>query len=374
MAHPTEWKGSYYDGSSSIPQHVTITVEPEALRLRFANGTSRIWPYSELRQIAGRHSTEEVRIERGAEREETLVIPGGRILYAIHEQGGAHTGHFRRPATPVRQAYWVSMAILAGIAVIYGLFTWGIPWMARPIAAAIPLSWEIQLGRMIQQEFTAEEQTCNHPKLLQAVNTIMTTLTEPIDNLPYTFQVTVVDHSPVNAMAAPGGYILVFRGLLQDTNSPEELAGVLAHEIQHVVLRHSMHLIVQHVSVGFLLAALSGDASGMVAYALQAVHTLQTLSYSRTAEYQADQQGFQLLQKAGINPQGMLTFFLKLKKEQAGDLNFRYLSSHPATEDRLAHLKQLISPSAGNYQSIQFPSDWAELKTLCKQTRGRGQA
>jgi Zn-dependent protease with chaperone function len=369
MPHSTEWKGSYYDGRSLIPQHVTLIVEPEHLRLRFADGTTRIWPFHELQQIPGRYSAEEVRIERERDRQETLVIPGAGILFAIHEQAGARAGHFRRPAPPVKRVYWGVIAALTSIAAIYGIFTWGIPWLARPITAAIPLSWEAKLGQMIQQEFTAQEQTCQNPTLLHALNNIMSRLTEPLDHLPYTFQVTVVDSPLVNAMAAPGGYVLIFRGLLQDTDSPEELAGVLAHEMQHVLLRHSLHLVVQHVSVGFLLAALSGDASGMVAFALQAVHTLQTLAYSRTAEYQADEQGFRLLQQAGINPEGMLTFFLKLKKQQAGAIELRYLSTHPATDDRLAHLKRLMPASAGRYQSFPFQSEWAELTTLCNLSR-----
>jgi Zn-dependent protease with chaperone function len=365
MAHPTEWKGTYYDGQSLVPRHVTITVEPVSLHLRFANGTTKTWNYQELRQTQGRYSGEEVRFERGAGIGETLVIPTANILIAIHKQGGAHAGHFHHPGTRRTRVYWTLFAALASIPIIYGIFTWGIPWLARPITAAIPLSWEIQLGQFIQQKFTAEEHACNNANLIHAVESIMSTLTDHIDKLPYRFQVTVVDSPVVNAMAAPGGYLIVFRGLLQDTASPEEFAGVLAHEIQHVWLRHTMHLIVRHVSMAFIIAALSGDASGMVSYALQAAQTLQTLSYSRSAENQADEKGFQLLQQAGINPEGMLTFFAKLGKEQPGGTVFRYLSTHPATKDRLAHLEGLLPPASTIYRTFPFQSEWSEIKTLC---------
>jgi len=365
MAHPTEWRGSYYDGQSLIPQHVTITVEPVSLNLRFADGTTRVWNYRELRQTQGRYSGEEVRFERGQGIGETLVIPSAKILIAIHQQGGSHASHFHHPGTRHTRMYWTLFAALASVPIIYGIFTWGIPWLARPITAAIPLSWEIQLGQFIQQEFTAGEQVCDNTKLNHAVESIMATLTDPIDKLPYRFQVTVVDSPVVNAMAAPGGYVIVFRGLLQDTASPEEFAGVLAHEMQHVLLRHTMHLIVRHVSMAFIIAALSGDASGMVSYALQAAQTLQTLSYSRNAEDQADEQGYHLLQQAGINPEGMLTFFAKLGKEHPGDTVFRYLSTHPATKDRLAHLEALLPPATTTYRTFPFQSEWSEIKTLC---------
>jgi len=366
MAYPTEWKGSYYDGQSLVPQHVTITVEPVSLNLYFADGTTKIWPYQELRQTQGRYSGEEVRFERGSGIGETLVVPSANMLLAIHEYGGSHAGHFHHPDRRRTRVYWTAFAALASLPIIYGIFTWGIPWLARPITAAIPLSWEIQLGQFIQQEVTTGKPVCNNPKLIHAVESIVTALTDALDAPPYRFQVTVVDSPVVNAMAAPGGYVLVFRGLLQDTASPEEFAGVLAHEIQHVLLRHTMHLIVRHVSMAFIIAALSGDASGMVSYALQAAQTLQTLSYSRDAEDQADEQGFQLLQQAGINPEGMLTFFAKLGNEQPADGVLRYISTHPATQDRLAHLKTLLPPGSTTYRTFPFQSEWSAINALCE--------
>ncbi|MDT3777273.1 M48 family metallopeptidase [Nitrospira sp. MA-1] len=366
MAYPTEWKGSYYDGQSAVPQHVTISVTAVGLSLHFADHTHTTWNYHELRQTQGRYSGEEVRFERGTGIGETLVIPGPNILLAIHEHGGSDTKHFHHPHTRGTRVYWTVLAALASIPIVYGIFIWGIPLLAQPITAAIPISWEIQLGQYVQQEVTAGKPVCQNPKLIHAVESILTALTDSIDRPPYRFQVTVVDSPVVNAMAAPGGYVLVFRGLLQDTGSPEEFAGVLAHEIQHVLLRHTMHLIVRHVSMAFVIAALSGDASGIVAYALQAAQTLQTLSYSRDAENQADEQGFQLLQQSKINPEGMITFFAKLGKEQPGNDVFRYLSTHPETQDRLAHLKSLLPPGSMTYRTFPFQSEWSDITTYCK--------
>jgi predicted Zn-dependent protease len=103
-----------------------------------------------------------------------------------------------------------------------------------------------------------------------------------------------------------------------------------------------------------------------VSYALQAAQTLQTLSYSRNAEDEADEEGYHLLQQAKINPEGMLTFFAKLGKEHPGDTVFRYLSTHPATQDRLAHLRELQPSDSTIYETSPFQSEWAEVKTLCK--------
>src|SRR5207248_840587 len=85
---------------------------------------------------------------------------------------------------------------------------------------------------------------------------------------PYTFRVAVVNSSIVNAVAAPGGHVILFRGLLERTDSAEELAGVLAHEVEHVLHRHVTRAIFQQASTGVLMAALVGDVSGVVAYGL----------------------------------------------------------------------------------------------------------
>ncbi len=368
MALPQTWKGSYYDGLSPIPHHVTITVEPSSLTLHLDNNTTKVWPYEELRQTQGRYSGEEVRFERGTGIGETLVIPKDTILLAIHERGAGHTRHFHHPGSRRTRIYWTITAALATIPMIYAIFTWGIPWLTRPITAAIPLSWEKQLGQFIQQNFTEEGQVCQNTQLTHAVESIMTTLTDTIEDSPYTFHVTIVDSPVVNAMAAPGGYLIVFRGLLQNTASPEELGGVLAHEIQHVLLRHTMQLIVRHVSSAFIIAALSGDASGMVSYALQAAQTLQTLSYSRSAEEQADEQGYKLLHRARVNPEGMLDFFAKLETSPRENTVSHFLSTHPETKDRLTHLKTLLPPAPGTYRRFPFQGEWAEIKTLCDST------
>ena len=365
MAPQTHWKGSYYDGCSLVPQNASITVESTGLTLHIASDKTLFWPYCELRQTQGRYSGEEVRLERGTGLSEALVIPNANILVAIHHLGGQQAQHFHHPGTRLRRVYWTVAAALAALPIIYGIFTWGIPALAKPITAAIPISWENQLGKFVQQEFTDEEHLCENSKLTETLDLVMARLIAPINNPPYKFHVTVVDDPLVNAMAAPGGYLIVFRGLVQDTDTPEELAGVLAHEIQHVLLRHSMHLIVQHVSMAFVIAALSGDASGMISYGLQAAQTLQTLSYGREAENQADEQGLRLLQQAAVNPEGMIAFFDKLSEHEGDTSPLRYLSTHPPTTERRDHLQHLASSQTGPYQKFSFDQDWETIRDLC---------
>ncbi len=369
MTTQTNWQGSYYDGHSLVPHSVPITVEPTGLTFLVQSSKTQSWPYSEIQQTQGRYSGEEVRLERGNGISEILVIPNANILLAIHRIGGEEARHFHHPGTRHKRVYWTIAAALAAFPIIYGIFTWGVPSLAGPITAAIPISWETKLGQFIQQEFTDNEDVCENKELTENIESIMAKLLMPIKDRPYKFELTIIDSPMVNAMAAPGGYLIVFRGLLQDTQSPEELAGVLAHEVQHVLLRHGMRLIVRHLSMAVIIAALSGDASGMLSYGLQAAQTLQALSYSREAENQADEQGLALLQQASINPEGMMSFFEKLGHEQDEERTspLRYFSTHPPTTERRRHLEELASEEPKDYQKFSFGKDWETLRNLCEE-------
>lgn len=373
MTPQATWKGTFYDGRSLIPQTVSIFVEQTGLTFQLAAGIHQHWPYAQIQQTQGRYSGEEVRLEHGTGLCETLVIPNANILLAIHEIGGEEASHFHHPGTRRKRVYWTVAAALAALPIVYAIFTWGVPSLAGPITAAIPISWETKLGKFVQQEFTEEDEVCQDPVLNETIVSIMDRLLMPMNERSYQFQVTVVDSPMVNAMAAPGGYLIVFRGLLQDTDSPEELAGVLAHEIQHVMLRHGMRLIVQHVSMAFIIAALSGDASGMLSYGFQAAQTLQALSYSREAENQADEQGLALLQQAGINPEGMMSFFDKLGEDEEDSSPFRYFSTHPPTTERRDHLQDLASANSMHYRKFSVGQDWEMTRELCGTESGENE-
>ena len=366
MAIKSEWNGTYYDGQSAVPHHVTVTVQPSRLQIRTNSGTTYSWPYSELTQTQGRYSGEEVRLERGTGVCETLVVPDNDILRAIHRSAPEKVGHLHNPAHKHKRLLFTVLAGVVSIPLFWAVFTWGIPWLATPITALIPVAWEQQLGQFIANEIAPPEKQCQDPQLRKALGTIAKTLSQPLQSNPYTFTITVVDNPTFNALAAPGGNILVFRGLLKGTQTPEELAGVLAHEMQHILLRHGMRMLVQQISMAFAVAALSGDASGIMTFGLQAAHTLQSLSYSRGAEEQADEQGLRLLLRAKLDPKGMMAFFDNLKdRHQPGPLS-QYLSTHPSAEERMSRLKALAenNPSQQTNPLLQ-QSNWSQIRELC---------
>jgi len=132
-------------------------------------------------------------------------------------------------------------------------------------------------------------------------------LTHPI-LLLISFKVFVVKSSIFNAVALPGGNIVVFSGLLENAESPESLAAVLAHEMQHIKKRHVTKKIIEDSSTGLIISAVSGDVTGSMLYGAKIARTLAVLSYSRQDEEEADDEGMKMLIAANIDPEAMINF------------------------------------------------------------------
>lgn len=173
----------------------------------------------------------------------------------------------------------------------------------------------------------------------------------------YRYQWFVADSPQVNAFAMPGGYVVVYTGLLRAADSSEELAGVLAHEVQHVEMRHALKNMLHGMGWRALLAVALGDLSGGVWGGM--AEQLGSLSYSRDLERQADLGGLAALRRAGIAPQGLASFFTKLAHSEGQGIEL--LSSHPASETRLQALRQAIA-AQGSYAAQPLPYDWSALQ------------
>ena len=166
----------------------------------------------------------------------------------------------------------------------------------------------------------------------------------------YPYRFTIVNLSDVNAFALPGGAVYINRGLLEAVRSEGQLAGVMAHEIAHVALRHATNqaskAYLSQVGIGILgglLGAKQNSATGQIVGAVGGfgLNTL-FLKYSRNAETQADIVGAQIMAKAGYDPMEMVTFFESMRQAQGTDPGkvAQFLSDHPAPVDREARVRQ----------------------------------
>jgi beta-barrel assembly-enhancing protease len=149
----------------------------------------------------------------------------------------------------------------------------------------------------------------------------------------------------------PGGVIVVNTGLIEATTRPEELAGVLVHEVQHVELRHSIRGMVKNLGLRGLFAFAAGDLTGSLRG--EAAVGLTSLKFSRDDEREADQAGFDALIAVGIDPSGMPSFF-ETMSQQPGDATVAFASTHPSSADREAALRERLRAMTETFTPLRF--------------------
>lgn len=359
-----EWPGHYLDGRSAGRHTATVRITPGGLEIVLAGTGARVWwPYAELRQTQGFYAGEHVRLERDGE---ALQVADVAFLRAVRAQAPAARRTLHDPARRRFRGQVVLLAAIATVAMAVGLYQWGLPSLARVAAARVPVAWEVALGRAVTDHFAPVERRCVDPERQSRIDAIVAVLLGPVPDQPYTFRVAVLDTRTVNAFAAPGGWIVVYRGLLERTDSAEELAGVLAHEIQHVLHRHATQAIFRQASAGLLMAALVGDVSGLAAFGLEGARALADLGHSRGAEDEADRDGMRMLHAAAVDPAGMIAFYesMRATDEDASGV-MRYLSTHPAVGDRVARLRTLASEAPRAPVTLLPDYDWNDIKRIC---------
>ena len=243
----------------------------------------------------------------------------------------------------------------------------------------------------------------------KALDTISNRLLATVPDQPYQFRIYVHPSKMVNAMALPGGTIIVFQGLINVTETPEELAGVLAHEFQHVLKRHSTRGIIRSEAISLFGLIISGNSDSMTNVILQAGGMLEFLSFSRKLESQADNEGMKMMLAAQVDPQGMVRMFEILEREQhrqpksnkkdkkktepeekspgkdseedtpdgkrrAGEESstpewMKYLSTHPAGEDRVEILKKMAKASTAKPRPLLPDFDWKSMHRKTKDSK-----
>lgn len=230
----------------------------------------------------------------------------------------------------------------------------------------MPISWEEKTGKAVADEAISTHHACVEPKRKMFIDELVSNLTTALPSNPYTFRVSVVDSPVVNAFAAPGGYVVIYKGLLKYTKSPEELAGVLAHEIEHVIHRHVTRILLQQASLGVVLGALTGDLNGAMAVGAQAARFLGGLAYSRVAEEEADREAIKLLTTAKIDPRGLVSFFERLQGGSHVEAGLSmYLSTHPSLEDRIRALSVSDTGIPDTTHQLISPVEWGEMADMC---------
>ncbi len=259
----------------------------------------------------------------------------------------------RRTRGAVRGLGWAALTLFLLLPVLLILiFIWQADRIAGALAERIPLEQEIALGKQAFASMRPSLDLQDSGPAYDAVSSLGTRLTQ---GSRYAYEFHVAKDDTLNAFAMPGGIIVVHTGLIAATARPEELAGVLAHEVQHVEQRHSLKGAFKQMGLRGLWALLSGDiGSGIVG---QAAVGLTSLQFSRSDESSADAKGLETLIAHGIDPRGMADFFATMQK-QSGAKPPALLSTHPPDLQRQEMLLQrLEADGKHSYEPLQI-SPW----------------
>ena len=219
-----------------------------------------------------------------------------------------------------------------------------------PGCGTLSVAEEQELGAEIARDARKELDFVREEVVVAYVEQIGRALVKAAGPQPFQYHFHVIEDAQLNAFAAPAGYIYINTGTILAAANASELAGVMAHEVGHVALRHIAKNYNKQRGAGVLyqLGALgaaiflpgAGAAAAQLGGQLAILGVLN--SFSRDAESEADQFAVEVLPKAGWDPQGLVTFFQTLNAEASGGRPPEFLSSHPATESRIEATQALI--------------------------------
>ncbi|MCC5847846.1 MAG: M48 family metallopeptidase [Verrucomicrobia bacterium] len=336
----------WHDGVTLQPRTVSLRVSEDGLHGEDAQIFHAFLSWRDLRN--GERVDDEIRfnIPKREERapDGLLVLPVEPFFAALSALPDAKRTEITRTLKlkqHPRLKFWLLAAIIT-IPLMWMVYT-----RAAPMAHVfVSTEQEARLGRSVSAQLKRIHGVYEHPQRQAMLEELVRELQPP--DSPYTYHITLLDSRQINALAAPGGEILFLRGLLEQIDDREELAGILAHEMAHVELRHGLKQVLRSVGVmAFMSGAIGGGFETLEA--LEAATELSGLlvlfSYSREAETEADAWAVERLHASGQSASGLLRFFERLQRISGSDESAwpTFLSTHPQTRERLEKLREAVA-------------------------------
>jgi Zn-dependent protease with chaperone function len=364
-------------------------VSAAGLAINDATGTAiDTWPAADVALVDRPQAGLPLRLGRLGNPQVRLIIQDRAALAEL----SAHCPNLRRRVRLDRRSAARLGALLVAAALsVAALVHFVIPEIATQVARSMPPQLERRIGEGVADQLALlmgaiegrrRALACAAPSGVAALEALLARLaparqsaegregaSDPGPDLPPT--VRVLDARLVNAFALPGAVIVLPRGMIDFSRSPDELAGVLAHELGHIALRHPIETLIKVAGVSTLFSLLIGDVTGGAVIVALGEYMIR-VSYTRPVEQAADAYAVAALHRAAIDPAATAAAFARLlPKGAAGGALERALSTHPPTEDRVA----LFRAAAREGQPALSAGEWAALKAICAekaQSRANG--
>lgn len=364
----------FFDGLTAGRHDVHVALSDDRMALVISGNTlpgPLRWPLMDLRALSDTADRTRLTLTRRAESGDEAPRDPARLV--IEDPALIDWMHNTRPGlfrTDLHPGTWRRVfKYAAGALVAAGLMLFVIlPALANTLAHMIPVEREIAFGKTVvaQMERLLGGQSgslvCDDPAGEAALQAMLERLTADRE-MQYEVSLRVFDHPMVNAFAAPGGQVVVLRGLLEAAQGPDEVAGVLAHEIGHVESRDATRHALRAAGSAGLLTMLLGDFTGAAAIALVGEQMI-TASYTREAEAAADDFALEMLADAGVGAEGLARFFDTMGDMQGLELP-AYLSTHPVTVER-ARAARDFARAQPESAPILNAAEWQALRRICQ--------
>lgn len=348
----------FFDGVSSRRRQVKLTLG-DVLEIVEEGGTPVRWAYADIRRadspggVLRLACTSAPSLARLEIRDAALAADVVARCMRLDEHRTSRRG----------VAKIVGWSVAAAVSIVC-VVLFGVPLAADRLAPLVPKPVERRIGDAaeVQMKTIFGRNACEDPAGKAAFTKLVNRLRDAADLDDDSMTAGVLPTSVPNAFALPGGKVFVLKGLLDKAENPDELAGILAHELGHLKHHDNMRGLIYNGGTSFLIGLLFGDVTGSSAV-IFASRTLVEASYSREAETAADTFAIEVMHKLGRSPKPAFELMFRITGKEGGSTLTTILASHPLTEDRLARMTREDRPASG--PPLLTDKEWKALKGVC---------
>lgn len=377
----TQHNAEYFDGASAIGHLCFVRLIRDKLIISQTGQPDIEWPVSRIELISGGKPGQALRLKRSGDHGSRLTIPEGETANSLI---AAAPSILKRSKQRNLRGIALSLGVVVGLGLAgYATLAVAPYWLAD----LLPDRVVNKFADGLEKSVIKTSKRCDAKAGEDAINAIARRIVSGTEDPP-TFSLRVFDirqagnKKMVNAFALPGGRMVFSAGLIESASSPDEVAGVLAHELGHVALKHPEAAIVRIYGLQMFLSIFTAGQGAETISSIAGL--LAALKYSRTAEAEADAYAVKVMENAKVDPKGLQSFFTRLlgsklktktsdkdanKKDDNSSLSSKIepftdlFSTHPGTQERIS---KIVPRPGGTEPAIISNAEWQALKNICK--------
>ncbi len=349
----------YYDGTTALVQEVSVRATADELvlfRLSDASLLAR-WPIADVSVLGDtRHEAVPPVVRRGSD--ERLLVEDA----AQRRELASLVPRLQPLVGPPPAAGGRVATLAATLVALVGLFWLAVDYGTEYAAPLLPYGLQARLGETVYDELTDGKRECEGEAGLAALNGLAQRLAGAA-GYKHDIVVRVIEGGPLNAFTLPGGILVFYSDLIDQAKDPNQVAGVMAHELGHVVHYHPMKGVLRQYGIDLLARLVTGGYSDVVNGMATGGNVLLALRNGRAFEREADADGIAMLEKLGLRADGIASFFEQMMEKQPKDMAAAagIWSSHPPTGERIAATRR---PATG--KPAFTAAEWKAIRNVCK--------